>query len=399
MISELSTYHAVDLSEIADISIGKTPSRSNSSYWGNGMSWVSIADLKNVKEISNTKEQITQTAIQETRIKVVPKGTILFSFKLSIGKVAFTGKDIYTNEAIAAILVKDKSKIDNQFLYYVLKEFDFTGTGDKAVMGLTLNQKKLKVLQIPLPPLETQKKIAAILDKADALRQNDKQILKKYDQLTQSIFLDMFGDPVINPKGWEVLNIRKSSLIMRDGPFGSNLKTEHYRPFGVRVIRLKNIGINKFIDLDEAFVSEEHYETISKHTCLPGDVLVATLGDPNVRACKFPKEIDKAINKADCVQIRPNPEVIIDEYLVHLLNLPATLHWVANLLHGQTRTRVSMGQLSTLNIPIPPINLQNQFGTIVEQIEKQKQLTQQSLQKSEELFQSLLQRAFRGELA
>jgi len=249
--------------------------------------------------------------------------------------------------------------------------------------------------KVPIYSIERQKKITAILDKAHELRLNDIKILEKYHQLSQSIFLEMFGDPVTNPKGWKISNLKASSIIFRDGPFGSNLKSEHYVNQGVRVIRLQNIGINEFINNDKAYISEEHYETIKKHTCKRGDVLVATLGDPNVRACKFPIFLDKAINKADCVQIRPKTEVLNDDYLIYLLNSPAILYWVAGMLHGQTRTRVSMGQLSTINIPIPPLTLQNNFAEIIKHIETQKQLARQSLQKSEDLFQSLLQRVFR----
>ncbi|GAJ00414.1 unnamed protein product, partial [marine sediment metagenome] len=158
-----------------------------------------------------------------------------------------------------------------------------------------ISRNELDKIKITLPPLETQKKIAAILDKADELRCNDQKILEKYDQLARSVFLEMFGDPVTNPKGWKKSNLKASSIIFRDGPFGSNLKSEHYVNQGVRVIRLQNISINEFINNDKAYISEEHYETIKKHTCKRGDVLVATLGDPNVRACKFPIFLDKAI--------------------------------------------------------------------------------------------------------
>jgi len=306
------------------------------------------------------------------------------------------------NTSTMRFKVHQEKEIIIDYYRYFLQTNLFKAQLGRLITGsaqLNFGPSHIKQIEIPLPPLETQKKIAAILDKADELRRNDQKILEKYDQLTRSVFLEMFGDPVTNQKGWELKNIRKSSLIMSDGPFGSNLKSEHYRDKGVRVIRLQNIGINKFNDTDQAYISEQHYETIKKHTCKPGDVIAATLGDPNLRACRFPVTLEKAINKADCIQIRPNPSIIDDTYLVNLINIPATLHLVSHLLHGQTRTRISMGQLSTINLPIPPLKLQKKFTEIFEYIETQKLYTKKSLQKSEELFQSLLQKAFRGELS
>jgi type I restriction enzyme S subunit len=114
--------------------------------------------------------------------------------------------------------------------------------------------------------------------------------------LELNLFLDLFGSPATNPKGWDQAQIGDLAEIFSDGPFGSNLKSSHYTESGVRVIRLQNIGVREFVDNDKAFVSNSHYEELSKHTCLPGDVLIGTLGDPNLRACIQPHHIPIAIN-------------------------------------------------------------------------------------------------------
>src|SRR5690554_4829153 len=110
----------VKLNQLCEINIGKTPSRSNSKYWGKGHKWLSIADMKR-KYISETKEEITDLAVSEANMKIVPKNTVLMSFKLSIGKIGITTEEMYTNEAIASFPIIEKEKIIPEYLYYVLK--------------------------------------------------------------------------------------------------------------------------------------------------------------------------------------------------------------------------------------------------------------------------------------
>lgn len=211
------SWPMVRLGDVCEINIGKTPSRSNSQYWGEGHSWLSISDMNQGKWIFNTKEQITDKAVKESGIKKVPANTVLFSFKLSIGRVCLSKSEIYTNEAIAALPIKDKSKLDTIYLSHVMKSLVFSDITDNAVMGATLNKKKLAEIRISLPPIEEQKRIAAILDKADGIRQKREQAIKLADDFLRATFLDMFGDPVMNPKGWKTNKIKKGVLDIIPG--------------------------------------------------------------------------------------------------------------------------------------------------------------------------------------
>lgn len=289
-----------------------------------------------------------------------------------------------------------------KFIYYYLSgnmhllENGFKGAGLKHI-----SKGYIEDLEIPLPDLKSQQKIAEILDTADQLRQYNKQLIEKYDALKKSLFLEMFGDLVNNAKGWDKKTLKEISIRFSDGPFGSNLKTEHYSETGIQVIRLQNIGINKFNDKenDKSFVNETHYNNVlKKYSCYPNDIVIATMGNPNIRACVIPNNITVAVNKADCVLLRVNSNIANQIYIANLLNLEAFLNLAISFIHGQTRSRISSGQLAKILVPIPPINLQNQFAERVQLIETQKQQAQEALAKSEDLFQSLLQRAFKGEL-
>ncbi len=253
------SWDIVNLGCICDIAIGRTPSRNESKYWGEGYSWLSIADMKDEKLLSETKEQITKDAITDCKMKIVPKGTLLFSFKLSVGKIGIADKDLYTNEAIASLSIIDETKIFQGFLFYALKSIDFNKSGDRAVKGITLNKAKLNNLSIPLPPLPEQKQIATILDKADALRKKNKQLLNAYDELLQSVFLDMFGDPVTNPKGWKtamVSEIGKCKDDIKCGPFGTQLQRKDYKKSGIPLWGIPHIN-SEFDKPTVEFVTKE----------------------------------------------------------------------------------------------------------------------------------------------
>ncbi len=169
-------------------------------------------------------------------------------------------------------------------------------------------------------------------------------------------------------------------------------------PTGVRVVRLQNIGVGRFIDAEAAFVTPEHFASLLKHECLPGDVLIGTLGDPNLRACIQPAEIRKALNKADCVQMRVDPAVAHEAWACWLLNMPGTLSLATSRMHGQTRTRIAMGQLRELTVPAPPIALQREFAARLKKVEAERRDVRRAISAEDDLFSSLQSRAFRGEL-
>lgn len=147
-----------------------------------------------------------------------------------------------------------------------------------------------------------------------------------------------------------------------------------------------------------SLISEEHFASLSKHECRPGDVLIGTLGDPNLRACIQPDSMAVAMNKADCVQFRVDQRRADPAWACWLLNMPGTLAMASALAHGQTRTRIAMGQLRDLQVPVPPLPRQHEFAARVETVVRQRAAQQANITGVDELFASLQSRAFRGEL-
>jgi type I restriction enzyme S subunit len=300
------------------------------------------------------------------------------------------------------VLRSDQKRIEPRYLFrwfasprvqQLVRSF-----GRKTTSIANLDLARCRSLDIPLPPLDEQRRIARVLDAADALRVKRHETLRLIDCARAAVFLEMFGDPAPNPYGWPLEPLGSLSLRFSDGPFGSNLKGSDYVDEGVRVIRLQNIGVGEFDGTDAAYVSPDHFARLSKHECLPGDVLIATLGDPNLRACQLPESVLKAVNKADCVQMRVDERIATPQYVVGLINQPGLLSRALSLTTGQTRTRISMGRLRSLRVPVPPIETQVLYTLAIARLNATEAILLRHSAHLDALFESLQQRAFAGSL-
>ena len=179
-----------NLQEIATIEIGGTPSRNNLNYYNNGTYlWVSIRELNN-NIIYDTKEKITDLGVKNSNVKLLPINTILFSFKLSIGKIGFAGNELYTNEAIAGINSKNNEIIKNKYLYYYLQNTNFNhlASGLIGTAG-SLNKKILEVLKIPIPSIEVQEEIINYCDNNLEVINNLKKIIEDNNKMMKELFI------------------------------------------------------------------------------------------------------------------------------------------------------------------------------------------------------------------
>lgn len=183
-----SKYELVKLGEVCEVLIGGTPSRANTSYFQGNNLWVSIAEM-NGQVILDTKEKITNEAIKNSNVKLIPKGTTLLSFKLSIGKTALAGKDLYTNEAIAGLIPKNREQIIDKYLLYFFqsKILNLNSIRGNNAFGKSLNSKILKEIFIPLPPLEVQKQIVAECEKVEEQYNTIRMSIDEYQNLIKAI--------------------------------------------------------------------------------------------------------------------------------------------------------------------------------------------------------------------
>ena len=269
----------------------------------------------------------------------------------------------------------DENVLSSEYLPWVLQNDRFWDYAQKNRHGSTnffINWSTLADYEFELPPVEEQKRIAAILWAAQSVRRNYHKLLKACDDIVKSQFVEMFGDPGSSSKSFETQRVKEAVAAISDGPFGSNLKSSHYVHHGIRVLRLGNIKSGHFDNSDEAYITEEHYKTLRRYTCHPGDVLVGTLGEPNLRACIIPEYIPVSINKSDCVHISLNPNKLTAQYVCTYFNLRSTLLLAMKNMHGNTRSRITMSQVANLPMPVPPLELQQEFADFATSVDKSK---------------------------
>ena len=219
----------IKLKQAFDLQMGKTPARNRPDYWNGENKWISIADIGNTgKFLVKTKESITEAGIEGSGIKVVPQGTVIMSFKLSIGKTAITSEDMYTNEAIMAFIDNGKFAVDTDYLYHLCCGTNWTAGTNKAVMGLTLNKATLLEKEIPLPDINEQHEIATKLDKIDAIIAERQQQLELIDQLVKSRFIELFGDYNLTHPQDSWVSIKEIGTVVG----GATPKTDHDEYWG-----------------------------------------------------------------------------------------------------------------------------------------------------------------------
>ncbi|BBM51825.1 restriction endonuclease S subunit [Leptotrichia trevisanii] len=355
----------VEIDKIINVELGKTPSRNNSDYWNGKHTWIAISDM-NKKYIVNSKEKITNEAIENTKIKKVPKDTVIMSFKLSIGKRAITKSEVYTNEAIAAFHIKDLKYLIPEYLYYALESVDFLKYTDKAVKGKTLNKEKLKKIKIPIFPLTEQLKISEILNKTQKIIEDKKKQIFLFDELIKSRFIEMFGDPIRNEKGWEVKKWEEVLKIIN----GKNQKkvenqSGKYDIFG---------SGGKMGKADDWLVKEN-------------SVLIGRKGSINK-----PIIVKEKIWNVDTVfGLEPNIEIINCDYLYYF----CYFYDFERLNKAVTIPSLTKKDLLKIDIPIPPLVLQEKFVLIHKSINKLKFEAEKSLKEMENLYDSLMQKFFK----
>jgi|LQYC01.1.fsa_nt_gi type I restriction enzyme S subunit len=387
----MRAWPELSLLEVARLARGTEPGSKSYTDASRGVRFLRVGDItgKADNPIYTSSDELV--SVLETDILLVLDG--------SPGHVS-TGHCGAISSGIRKVEPIKRNEVTKAWLRYALMTPSVQQTISRHTTGVTILHASSAVshIRIPVPPLPEQERIIRILDEADKLRGMRAKADQQSSGLLPSLFDSMFGDPLANTKKWLILPLRKLAEKFSDGPFGSNLKSLHYVETGVRVVRLQNIGVGVFLDEDKAYISDSHFNSLIKHQCLPGDVIVGTLGDPNLRACILPDFISQALNKADCVQIRPQKNVATSEYLCWLLNMPSTLQMASGLVMGQTRSRISMGRLSGLLVPVPPLKIQHDFAAHVPEINALKAEQTLSKRRIEDLFQSLLHRAFQGEL-
>lgn len=302
-------------------------------------------------------------------------------------------------------IIFNSDKVDPYFLKYFFVSAFFSVQFLKDLRGvggslLRANPEIMGKIKIPLPPLPIQRRIAAILDRADALRRLDRALLDKYDELGRSVFLEMFGTPAVNPKKWQekpIVELCISNDDIKCGPFGTQLSKSEYRKEGVPLWAIPHVN-KKFAIPPKEFVSVEKAKELKKYNVIPKDIVMTRKG--TVGNCAvYPDDLPESIMHSDLLRLRVDHKKCNPLFLSFQLNISQSVAFqVARISSGAVMAGINVTKLKSISVLIPPIELQNKFAEMVDNINMQKKKTLQQVDQSETLFQSILQHAFRGEL-
>ena len=383
------------ISDFAEVVTGGTPKTDIKEFWENGnIPWLASGACKD-EEILTATKYITKAGYDNSVAKMMPINTVVIALTgATTGKIGLLKIEACGNQSVTGILPNES--FSEKYIFYYLKTIrkvildDSYGGAQKHI-----SQKYVKEIKIPLPPLPIQKKIVQVLDKAQDLIDFREQQLKLLDNLVQSVFYDMFGDPVTNPKGWEVRHLSDFIDIKRDISYGIVQRGEEVID-GIPVVRIRDIIKNTFEIQDFVRTSKEISDKYKRTLLIGGELLISIRG--TVGKLAVAPLHTKGWNISREVAIIPLLPNTCKEFFLFSLRSHGIQHTILDNVKGVAQSGVNLKDLRKQPLPIPPISLQQEFAEKVQKIEEQKTLMQESLHQMKDNYNSLMQQAFRGEL-
>lgn len=372
------------LADVAQVIMGQSPPSSTYNTVGEGLPF-----YQGKTDFGNMYPTPRVYCTEPSRI--AEAGDILISVRAPVGPTNVSQERSCIGRGISAIRVG--KNLDRDFLLYFLRfyepELAKAGTGSTFA---AIAREDLETIKIPLPPLTEQKRIASLLARADRLRQLRRTAHDLGDALLQSVFLEMFGDPVTNSKKLNVEKLEGFTSLVSSGSTplgGSNV----YTASGIRFIRSQNVLMNKFDFSDIAFISEEIYASMKRTVVKPNDVLLNITGASIGRVACYKDDILANVNQHVCI-IRCKPEKLNPIYLSYFLSMPSFQEKFITNQSGATRQALNFEQIKDFNISVPPLSLQEEFAGVVARVESLRGRMGESERQVEGLFESLLAESF-----
>ena len=374
------------LDEIFDLQMGKTPSRNNPDYWKSGDNkWISIADLSKCgKYITDTKEYLSDKAIEESGISQIPANTVIMSFKLTIGKTAITPEPMFSNEAIMSFRDRHVVEFLPEYIYYMFLSKDWDTGTNKAVMGKTLNKTTLSAIKVKIHSYSAQKKIVKRLDKVSSIIADRRQELEKLDDLIKARFVEMFGDLKSNSKGWRIVGFKDCADI------DTNMihDFENYQDY-------PHIGIDSIQKGTGRLVG---YKTIAEDGVISGKYLftpkhlIYSKIRPNLNKVALPDF--EGLCSADAYPILVKDRVCNREYLAYTMRSDYFLEYILAFSNRTNLPKVNKNQVEGFTLPLPPFEKQEEFKIFIKQVDKSRVAVKKALDETQLLFDSLMQKYF-----
>ena len=376
--------------DFTEVITGGTPSTKKSEYWGGTIPWLPSGVCQNCS-VFDAKTFITQEGLDNSAAKMIPINSVLIALTgATAGKVAYLQMEATANQSISAIVPSEKH-IPKYLFYYLLYRRDKTLSDCYGGAQKHISQEYVKNIIVPLPSLEKQTRIACELDYTNELIDKRKEQLRKLDELVKARFVELFGDPVVNEKGWDT----KPLLEMGSCKNGMNF---HYEDTGVEI---NCLGVGDFKDYSiisdtSILTTVSLNEMPSADYMLQDDDIVFVRSNGNKALvgrsiAVYPGDIPTTFS-GFCIRYRKTDKAVNIPYLLRVLKTESVRQKMSG--RGANIQNLNQQILGTLIIPVPPMELQNQFAAFVEQTDKSKLEVQKSLEKLELLKKALMQKYF-----
>ena len=380
------------LGDVCNIQSGGTPSRSEKNYWENGqIPWVKISDI-NAKFLNNTEEHITELGLKNSSAKVFRSGTILYTIFATLGETCILDIDAATNQAIAGIQIESNDLIRDYLYYYLISRKDTVLAMGRGVAQNNINMKMLRDFEISIPPLDEQRRIAAVLDKVSDLIAKRREQLGKLDELVKARFVEMFGDPVSNPHQYPIRQLSEYIEFLTSGSRGWS---QYFSDDGEYFITIKNVK-NCSISLEDVqYIKPPDNAEAVRTKVKDGDLLISITADLG-RTGVVTKEIADhgAYINQHLTCIRLNREKLNPLYVAYYMESPAGKMQFNAKNQAGVKAGLNFNAINSLKIVVPPLEKQGLFVEFVSQTDKSKLTIQQSLDKLEVLKKALMQQYF-----
>lgn len=388
------------LEEIAELYGGSTPSRDRPAFWGGDIYWVTPTDLpmpdEGISVVSKTKDRITQVGLDNSSASVVPKGTVLFSSRATIGKVAIADMPLTTNQGFANFV--PHSEVTSRFLAYALW---FHREDIARLSGSTtfkeVSRSTLRKYHLPVPPLAEQERIVKLLDEADELRKLRAQADRRTADLIPALFHEMFGDTVDNSKDLPAFPF--GELLAE--PLRNGLSPAKDGSYPAKVFTLSAITGEEF---DGSAWKEASFARLPDENCQVSEHLFLICrgnGNRELVGCgKFPSQLPKGIVFPDTIIAAvPKLDRLVPAFLEaawEQANTRSQIQASARTTNGTYK--INQTAIEQIRLLLPPLPLQREFAARVSDIRAMQAEQATSRRRLDDLFNSMLHRAFQGEL-
>ena len=357
------------LGDICEIVSGSTPKTGIDEYWDGDVKWITPAELNDDTYIINDSvRKITELAVKKTGLSPFPEGTVILSSRAPIGKVAIAGCEMYCNQGFKNLICSEK--INNKYLYWLLKSnTDYLKSLGRGATFKEISKGIVSEIEINVPDIRKQVDIVAILEKVSKVITLRKQELSALDDLIKARFVEMFGDPELNPMGWKKVTISDVCSSIIRGPFGSTLKKEFFVEASETTYKVyeQKHAIQKSASIGTYYITEEKYHELKRFECLPGDILMSCSGTMG-ELYQLPEECEKGIiNQALC-KFTLNDRILPICFLVYMKQTIGKLETKGSGIQNIA----AVSYIKQMPINLPPMEVQKKFERFVKQVDKSK---------------------------